>query len=127
MRGGETLFEAALGKDCVHGTFFAPRLFEIANLDAVCDAVNRTGYGLTLGIHSRIDTAAEFVSERVLVGNLYANSDMIGAVVGVQPFGGEGLSGTGSKAGEGGLIGQAARQPQHVLDGVLLSGVRINA
>ena len=77
------MFEAALGKDCAHGTFFAPRLFEIANLDAVCDAVNRTGYGLTLGIHSRIDTTAEFVSERVWVGNLYVNRDMIGAVVGV--------------------------------------------
>jgi RHH-type proline utilization regulon transcriptional repressor/proline dehydrogenase/delta 1-pyrroline-5-carboxylate dehydrogenase len=59
----------------------------------------RTGYGLTLGIHSRIDDTVEDVIERLAVGNIYVNRNMIGAVVGVQPFGGEGLSGTGPKAG----------------------------
>src|SRR5206468_2065557 len=68
-------------------------------LDAVIDAVNRTGYGLTLGIHSRIDSTARHIESRVRVGNVYVNRNQIGAVVGVQPFGGEGLSGTGPKAG----------------------------
>jgi len=68
-------------------------------LDAVIDAVNATGYGLTLGVHSRIESTWARVCERAHVGNLYINRNMIGAVVGVQPFGGEGLSGTGPKAG----------------------------
>ncbi len=58
-----------------------------------------TGYGLTLGIHSRIDETVAPVARRARVGNIYVNRNMIGAVVGVQPFGGEGLSGTGPKAG----------------------------
>jgi RHH-type proline utilization regulon transcriptional repressor/proline dehydrogenase/delta 1-pyrroline-5-carboxylate dehydrogenase len=61
--------------------------------------VAATGYGLTLGIHSRIERFAERVRARLRVGNTYVNRNMIGAVVGVQPFGGEGLSGTGPKAG----------------------------
>jgi RHH-type proline utilization regulon transcriptional repressor/proline dehydrogenase/delta 1-pyrroline-5-carboxylate dehydrogenase len=68
-------------------------------LDAVVEAINATGYGLTLGVHSRIDATAERVRARARVGNLYVNRNQIGAVVGVQPFGGEGLSGTGPKAG----------------------------
>ena len=68
-------------------------------LDRVIDAINATGYGLTLGLHSRIAAVADFVAERARVGNLYVNRNQIGAVVGVQPFGGEGLSGTGPKAG----------------------------
>ncbi len=68
-------------------------------LDEVLDAVNATGYGLTLGIHSRIDGKVRHITERLRVGNAYVNRNMIGAVVGVQPFGGEGLSGTGPKAG----------------------------
>jgi RHH-type transcriptional regulator, proline utilization regulon repressor / proline dehydrogenase / delta 1-pyrroline-5-carboxylate dehydrogenase len=68
-------------------------------LDRVIDAVNATGYGLTLGVHSRIETTWEHVRRRARVGNLYVNRNIIGAVVGVQPFGGEGLSGTGPKAG----------------------------
>ena len=68
-------------------------------LGEVCDAINATGYGLTLGLHSRIEATADFVAERVKVGNMYVNRNQIGAVVGVQPFGGEGLSGTGPKAG----------------------------
>lgn len=103
------------------GVFFAPRLYEIkdlsiltqevfgpilhvirykaADLDKVIDAINNAGYGLTLGIHSRINETVEYIHARAHVGNTYVNRNMIGAVVGVQPFGGEGLSGTGPKAG----------------------------
>ena len=70
-----------------------------SDLDALVDAVNRFGYGLTLGIHSRVDATIERIVSRVRVGNVYVNRNMIGAVVGMQPFGGEGLSGTGPKAG----------------------------
>jgi len=65
----------------------------------VLQAIQRTGYGLTLGIHSRIDDSVDAVIDRLAVGNVYVNRNMIGAVVGVQPFGGHGLSGTGPKAG----------------------------
>jgi len=68
-------------------------------LDRVLRSIERTGYGLTLGIHSRIDDTVEAVIDRLSVGNVYVNRNMIGAVVGVQPFGGHGLSGTGPKAG----------------------------
>jgi RHH-type proline utilization regulon transcriptional repressor/proline dehydrogenase/delta 1-pyrroline-5-carboxylate dehydrogenase len=73
--------------------------FSGAKLEALVDAVNATGYGLTLGIHSRLDSVAERIRARARVGNVYVNRGMIGAVVGAQPFGGEGLSGTGPKAG----------------------------
>ena len=73
--------------------------FKSQNLDKVIDEINGTGYGLTLGVHSRIDETIERVRKRAHVGNLYVNRSMIGAVVGVQPFGGEGFSGTGPKAG----------------------------
>ncbi len=65
----------------------------------VIDAVNATGYGLTLGVHTRVDATARYIGSRVRAGNVYVNRNMIGAVVGVQPFGGRGLSGTGPKAG----------------------------
>lgn len=103
------------------GSFFAPRAYEIDDvsrlehevfgpilhivrwrsdaLDEVCDAVANTGFGLTLGIHSRIDETIERITRRLHVGNTYVNRNIIGAVVGAQPFGGEGLSGTGPKAG----------------------------
>jgi RHH-type proline utilization regulon transcriptional repressor/proline dehydrogenase/delta 1-pyrroline-5-carboxylate dehydrogenase len=68
-------------------------------LDRVLQSIERTGYGLTLGIHSRIDDTIEAVIAGLPVGNIYINRNMIGAVVGVQPFGGQGLSGTGPKAG----------------------------
>jgi RHH-type transcriptional regulator, proline utilization regulon repressor / proline dehydrogenase / delta 1-pyrroline-5-carboxylate dehydrogenase len=68
-------------------------------LGEVCEAINATGYGLTLGLHSRIKATAAFVADRVRVGNIYVNRNQIGAVVGAQPFGGEGLSGTGPKTG----------------------------
>jgi len=104
-----------------HGSFFAPRAYELQSLaqlqrevfgpvlhlvrwkaeqlDAVIDQVNATGYGLTLGIHSRIDETIDRIVARARVGNVYVNRNQIGAVVGVQPFGGQGLSGTGPKAG----------------------------
>jgi RHH-type proline utilization regulon transcriptional repressor/proline dehydrogenase/delta 1-pyrroline-5-carboxylate dehydrogenase len=73
--------------------------YRAENLDRVLQAIERTGYGLTLGIHSRIDDTIEGVIDALSVGNVYVNRNMIGAVVGVQPFGGHGLSGTGPKAG----------------------------
>ena len=110
-----------LGPEHTDGTFFAPHAFAIESiaqlqrevfgpvlhvvryqserLDKVCEAINATGYGLTLGIHSRIDQTAKYIRDRVRAGNIYVNRNQIGAVVGVQPFGGEGLSGTGPKAG----------------------------
>ena len=69
------------------------------DLDKVIDAINTTGYGLTMGLHTRLDARVEHVTQRARVGNLYVNRNIIGAVVGSQPFGGEGLSGTGPKAG----------------------------
>ncbi len=68
-------------------------------LDALIDAINASGYGLTHGIHTRIDETTETILARIRAGNVYVNRNMIGAVVGVQPFGGLGLSGTGPKAG----------------------------
>ncbi|HTL49480.1 MAG TPA: L-glutamate gamma-semialdehyde dehydrogenase, partial [Steroidobacteraceae bacterium] len=73
--------------------------FRGSRIDDVVDRVNATGYGLTLGVHTRIDGLARRVAARARVGNVYVNRNMIGAVVGVQPFGGCGLSGTGPKAG----------------------------
>jgi RHH-type proline utilization regulon transcriptional repressor/proline dehydrogenase/delta 1-pyrroline-5-carboxylate dehydrogenase len=73
--------------------------YRARDLDAVVSAINGLGYGLTLGIHTRIDGLAQRVARKLRVGNVYINRNMIGAVVGVQPFGGMGLSGTGPKAG----------------------------
>ena len=103
------------------GTFIAPTLIKVAGihtlereifgpvlhfatfkadeLDEVIDAINATGYGLTFGLHTRIDDRVQHVSERIEAGNIYINRNQIGAIVGSQPFGGEGLSGTGPKAG----------------------------
>ncbi|HSE77367.1 MAG TPA: bifunctional proline dehydrogenase/L-glutamate gamma-semialdehyde dehydrogenase PutA [Alphaproteobacteria bacterium] len=121
VREAKLIYECALPADCAHGTFFAPRAFEIDalarlerevfgpilhvvrfsadRLDDIVRQINATGYGLTLGIHSRIDGTVERIRAAARVGNVYVNRNMIGAVVGVQPFGGEGLSGTGPKAG----------------------------
>jgi RHH-type proline utilization regulon transcriptional repressor/proline dehydrogenase/delta 1-pyrroline-5-carboxylate dehydrogenase len=73
--------------------------FNANQIDAVVDAVNEQGYGLTFGMHTRVDSRVERVVKRIRVGNIYVNRNQIGAVVGTQPFGGEGLSGTGPKAG----------------------------
>ena len=69
--------------------------FKGSRIDEAVDQINATGYGLTLGVHTRIDSLARRVATRARVGNVYVNRNMIGAVVGVQPFGGCGLSGTG--------------------------------
>ena len=104
-----------------NGHFLAPIAFEIGSicdlkrevfgpvlhvvryrsdeLARVVDEINATGYGLTLGIHSRLDSTIDFIVDRAQVGNIYVNRNLIGAVVGVQPFGGERKSGTGPKAG----------------------------
>jgi RHH-type proline utilization regulon transcriptional repressor/proline dehydrogenase/delta 1-pyrroline-5-carboxylate dehydrogenase len=115
------LHRCALPNETQVGTFFAPTLIEIDSIDqlkrevfgpvlhvlrfngkdmaATIDAVNATGYGLTMGLHSRIDSRARKMAQVSGAGNIYINRNMIGAVVGVQPFGGRGLSGTGPKAG----------------------------
>ena len=106
---------------CAQGTFVPPTLIELdsidelkrevfgpvlhvvryrrSQLDKLLEQIRATGYGLTLGIHTRIDETIAHVISRAHVGNIYVNRNVIGAVVGVQPFGGEGLSGTGPKAG----------------------------
>ncbi len=89
--------------DQLAGEVFGPILhvvrFERGHVDRVVAAINASGYGLTLGLHSRIGAVADLVAERARVGNFYVNRNQIGAVPGVHPFGGEGLSGTGPKAG----------------------------
>ncbi|MGR8981079.1 MAG: bifunctional proline dehydrogenase/L-glutamate gamma-semialdehyde dehydrogenase PutA [Gammaproteobacteria bacterium] len=117
----EVLYQLPLPEGLEHGSFFAPLLIELkslaqlkceifgpilhliryreSELDGVIAAVNATGYGLTLGVHSRIEGTADIIRRRIKAGNVYVNRNMIGAVVGVQPFGGMGLSGTGPKAG----------------------------
>jgi RHH-type transcriptional regulator, proline utilization regulon repressor / proline dehydrogenase / delta 1-pyrroline-5-carboxylate dehydrogenase len=117
----DLLYACELDRRHEMGYFFPPHLFELRALDQlkteefgpilhiaryraaqlpqVLDAIRRTGFGLTLGVHSRLESVAEHVFRSVPVGNTYVNRNMIGAVVGVQPFGGQGLSGTGPKAG----------------------------
>ncbi len=73
--------------------------FRARDIDKVVDAINARGYGLTFGLHTRIDDRVQQIVERIRVGNAYVNRNQIGAIVGSQPFGGEGLSGTGPKAG----------------------------
>jgi len=83
----------------VFGPVLHVATFEADELDAVIDAINARGYGLTFGLHTRIDGRVQHVLDRMHAGNIYVNRNQIGAVVGAQPFGGEGLSGTGPKAG----------------------------
>jgi RHH-type proline utilization regulon transcriptional repressor/proline dehydrogenase/delta 1-pyrroline-5-carboxylate dehydrogenase len=89
--------------DTIRSEVFGPILhilaFDASDLDALLDQINAASYGLTLGVHSRIEETIRQIRARARVGNLYVNRNQIGAVVGVQPFGGEGLSGTGPKAG----------------------------
>jgi RHH-type proline utilization regulon transcriptional repressor/proline dehydrogenase/delta 1-pyrroline-5-carboxylate dehydrogenase len=118
---GKLIYQISVPEHCQHGTYFGPCAFEIpslelltrevfgpvlhvirfkmSELDKVIAQINNTGYGLTLGVHSRVDETVTQIQQQVHVGNCYVNRNMIGAVVGVQPFGGEGLSGTGPKAG----------------------------
>ncbi len=120
-RKGHAVHAATLPPSCDRGTFVPPTIIEIGTLaeltrevfgpilhvlryrredtDALLRQVNATGYGLTFGVHSRIDETIDHLSERAAAGNIYVNRNLIGAVVGVQPFGGHGLSGTGPKAG----------------------------
>ena len=118
---GHRVARLRLPPEAAHGTFVAPTIIELSDiaqlgrevfgpvlhvvrwrrdrLDALIDGINATGYGLTFGLHTRLDETVARVTERVRAGNLYVNRNTIGAVVGVQPFGGRGLSGTGPKAG----------------------------
>lgn len=118
---GTLLHKLDVPADYENGTFFAPRLYEIKSLDQlkkevfgpvlhvirykasklddILAQIQNTGFGLTLGVHSRIEESAEYIFRNLDVGNTYVNRNIVGAVVGVQPFGGQGLSGTGPKAG----------------------------
>jgi RHH-type proline utilization regulon transcriptional repressor/proline dehydrogenase/delta 1-pyrroline-5-carboxylate dehydrogenase len=86
-------------KEEIFGPVLHVATFKADEIDAVIDAINASGYGLTFGLHTRISARVRAASERVHAGNIYVNRNQIGAVVGSQPFGGEGLSGTGPKAG----------------------------
>ncbi|MFZ2315138.1 MAG: bifunctional proline dehydrogenase/L-glutamate gamma-semialdehyde dehydrogenase PutA [Gammaproteobacteria bacterium] len=121
MQAQAVLIAEVDAPDTLAGHFFTPRAYELKDLstlegevfgpilhviryaardlDKVMDSIINTGYGLTLGIHSRIEATVQYIANRMPVGNMYVNRNMIGAVVGVQPFGGERLSGTGPKAG----------------------------
>jgi RHH-type proline utilization regulon transcriptional repressor/proline dehydrogenase/delta 1-pyrroline-5-carboxylate dehydrogenase len=115
------IYQCDLPAEASRGTWFPPTAIEIDSIEVLqrevfgpvlhvlkfpgrrltetVAAVNRTGYGLTMGLHSRIDARARSIIRESGAGNIYINRNMIGAVVGVQPFGGRGLSGTGPKAG----------------------------
>jgi RHH-type proline utilization regulon transcriptional repressor/proline dehydrogenase/delta 1-pyrroline-5-carboxylate dehydrogenase len=136
---GRSVEQLPLGKGTEHGTYVAPTIVEIASLkdlkrevfgpvlhvlryrrddlDRLIDDINATGYGLTFGLHTRLDETISHVTSLVRVGNVYINRNVIGAVVGVQPFGGRGLSGTGPKAGGplylGRLVDKAPVPPRH--------------
>ncbi|BEV46823.1 hypothetical protein CRBSH125_30060 [Afipia carboxidovorans] len=140
MRGlGCKIEQLPLPAETTNGTFVPPTIIEInsisdlkrevfgpvlhvirfrrADLDRLIDEINGTGYGLTFGLHTRLDETIAHVTSRIKAGNIYVNRNIIGAVVGVQPFGGRGLSGTGPKAGGplylGRLVRKASILPQH--------------
>ena len=140
MRGlGRKVEQLPLGPETQNGTFVAPTIIEIETLrdlkrevfgpvlhvvrykrddmERLIDDINATGYGLTFGLHTRLDETIANVADRIRVGNIYINRNVIGAVVGVQPFGGRGLSGTGPKAGGplylGRLVETAPIPPRH--------------
>ena len=94
------------------------------NLQQVIDEINDTGYGLTMGVHSRIVSKARRIFEAANVGNFYFNRDIVGAVVGVQPFGGQGLSGTGPKAGGPGYLYNFVTEKTYT-DNVMATGGNI--
>jgi RHH-type proline utilization regulon transcriptional repressor/proline dehydrogenase/delta 1-pyrroline-5-carboxylate dehydrogenase len=125
--------QISLAGETAHGNFVPPTIIELesiadlerevfgpvlhivrfarADLDPMIDAINATGYGLTFGLHTRLDQTIAHVTRRVKAGNLYINRNVIGAVVGVQPFGGRGLSGTGPKAGGPLYLGRLVSSP----------------
>ena len=96
--------------------------FKRKQLDSVINQINNTGYGLTLGIHSRINATVEYIRNRVHVGNCYVNRNMTGAVVGLQPFGGEGLSGTGPKAGGPNYLVRLCHERTYTVDTTAAGG-----
>ncbi len=142
MRGlGHNVTQTPLGDDAVRGTFVAPTLIEVnkvadverevfgpvlhvlrykrGGLDKLIDDINVAGYGLTFGLHTRIDETIARVVERIEAGNIYVNRNIIGATVGVQPFGGSRLSGTGPKAGGPLYLSRLTAEPAaSALDGV---------
>ena len=105
--------------DEIFGPVLHLGLFKVSDMDAVIRSINSTGYGLTFGFHSRIDARVQKIISQVDVGNLYVNRNQIGAVVGAQPFGGHGLSGTGPKAGGPRYLPRFASQPSLSTDGVV--------
>ncbi|WP_288429743.1 trifunctional transcriptional regulator/proline dehydrogenase/L-glutamate gamma-semialdehyde dehydrogenase [uncultured Agrobacterium sp.] len=132
MRGlGNSIEQISLAGETDEGTFVPPTIIELKSLadldrevfgpvlhvirfkreklDQLIDDINATGYGLTFGLHTRLDATIAHVLSRVKAGNLYVNRNIIGAVVGVQPFGGRGLSGTGPKAGGPLYLGRLTR------------------
>ncbi|MDX8353842.1 bifunctional proline dehydrogenase/L-glutamate gamma-semialdehyde dehydrogenase PutA [Cognatiyoonia sp. IB215182] len=96
-------------------------------LDQVIAEINATGYGLTFGLHTRIDDRVQTIVERVDAGNVYVNRDQIGAVVGSQPFGGEGLSGTGPKAGGPHYLPRFTANPAPAASGHWAGGANLKA
>ena len=138
-RKGFPVHRLPLPSGTAHGTFVAPTLIEVesiadlgrevfgpvlhvvrwrrADLGRLIAAINATGYGLTFGLHTRLDATVAEVTKRVEAGNLYVNRNIIGAVVGVQPFGGRGLSGTGPKAGGPLYLSRLVRGPDFDLPG----------
>jgi RHH-type proline utilization regulon transcriptional repressor/proline dehydrogenase/delta 1-pyrroline-5-carboxylate dehydrogenase len=102
---------AALGEE-VFGPVLHVATFKAGELDKVVEAINAAGYGLTFGLHTRIDARVERISHGIRAGNIYVNRNQIGAVVGSQPFGGEGLSGTGPKAGGPLYLARFVRPPE---------------
>ena len=108
------------GIDQMEREIFGPILhvatFEADELDKVIDTINATGYGLTFGLQTRIDDRVQHVSERIHAGNIYVNRNQIGAIVGSQPFGGEGLSGTGPKAGGPNYLARYGAHPVETAD-----------
>ncbi|MHC5305756.1 trifunctional transcriptional regulator/proline dehydrogenase/L-glutamate gamma-semialdehyde dehydrogenase [Bartonella sp. LJL80] len=137
---GRKIEQLPLGDATQNGTFVAPTIIELEsisdlkrevfgpvlhvirykreNIEQLIDDINATGYGLTFGLHTRLDDTIAHVTNRIRVGNIYVNRNVIGAVVGSQPFGGRGLSGTGPKAGGPLYLGRLVNvQPQPELPG----------
>ena len=122
--GIESLAEEIFGPVLHVATYDADRI------DAVVDTVNAAGYGLTFGLHTRIDDRVQHIVDRVRAGNIYINRNQIGAVVGSQPFGGEGASGTGPKAGGPHYVRRltaGASVPGSIPTGAVVDGIRLVA
>ncbi|MHA3027653.1 bifunctional proline dehydrogenase/L-glutamate gamma-semialdehyde dehydrogenase PutA [Chromohalobacter israelensis] len=142
---GRLVAEATPDPDVIaHGHFIAPTAFEVegiealereqfgpilhiaryrsADIDQVIDTINAKGYGLTFGVHSRNESFAAEIARKIRVGNVYVNRNIIGAVVGVQPFGGQGLSGTGPKAGGPHYLQRFATEKTRTINTAALGG-----